>query len=111
MQFFFFFTFTRSMELNKFYKTFLNYLGYEVSPDGIRAPSDRVKIISDYALPEKSFQLRRFVGMLNFFRRNIPNFANLAFSVTELLRLNPKSSASRTSCPLLMYQNSTIQPR
>ena len=75
----------------EFYKTSLNYLGYEVSPDGIRPPSDRVKVISDYPLPENSFQLRRFMGMLNFFRRNIPNFANIAFNVTELLRLNPKS--------------------
>ena len=31
------------------------------------------------------------MGMLNFFRQMIPGFANIALSVTELLRLNPST--------------------
>ena len=74
-----------------FFKTSLTFLGYHVSKDGIRPPDDRVEVITKFSLPQNSTELRRFMGMLNFFRHMIPDFANIAFPITELLRLNPKS--------------------
>lgn len=75
----------------EFFKKSLTFLGYEVGDDGIRPPSDRVTAIQNFALPQNSTELRRFMGMLNFFRHMIPDFANIAFPVTELLRNNPKA--------------------
>lgn len=76
-----------------FFQSSMTFLGYDVSADGIRPPSDRVKVISDFPLPTTCSELRRFIGMLNFFRPMIPNFANIAFHVSELLRLHPKSKS------------------
>ena len=109
------------LSINKceFFKNFLTLLGYEISTNGIRPPSDRINVISEYPLPKNSFELRRFMGMLNFFRQMIPGFANIALPVTELLRLNPSTKQlswtddaitsfnnlkqALASCPTLSY--------
>ena len=77
------------ISVNSFKKS-LTFLGYAVSADGVRPPTERVKAIGEFPLPDSATDLRRFMGMLNFFRQMIPNFANIAFPVTELLRLFPK---------------------
>lgn len=75
----------------EFFKTSITFLGYEVSAAGIRPPSDRVDAIKEFSLPQNTTELRRFMGMLNFFRQMMPNFANIAYPVTELLRNTPKA--------------------
>ena len=106
----------------QFFQSSLTFLGYEISADGVRPPADRVSAISDMPLPETSTQLRQFMGTLNFFRQMIPNFASVAFHVTELLRLHPKSKDlpwtddsrdsfknlkhSLSKCPTLKYPSS-----
>ena len=74
----------------QFFQKSLTFLGYAVSADGVRSPTERVKAIDDFPLPDSATDLRRFMGMLKNFRQMIPNFANNAFPVTELLRLFPK---------------------
>ena len=75
----------------QFFQSSLTFLGYNISADGVRPPTDRVTAILDMSLPETSTQLRQFMGTLNFFRLMIPDFANTAHHVTELLRNYPKS--------------------
>ena len=65
-----------------------------------------VDTISKYPLPTNSFELRRFMGMLNFFRQMIPNFANAAFQLSPyfsvwILLLN-NYLGQRVPQPLLM---------
>jgi len=77
----------------EFFKESLTFLGYHISADGIKPPSDRISTISNFPLPTTSTDLRRFLGMLQFFRHMIPNFANIAFPISELLRYNPTSKS------------------
>jgi hypothetical protein len=81
-----------SLKKCEFFQTKLTFLGYSISHDGIAPPLERVAAIADCKLPVTATDLRRFLGMINFYRNNIPNFANIAFPVTELVRQNPKSS-------------------
>lgn len=78
------------LEINKceFFKSSITFLGYNVSSLGIKPPMHKVSAISEYPLPLKYCDLRRFMGMLNFFRQMIPQFADIAFPLTELLRLH-----------------------
>lgn len=76
----------------EFFKNSLTFLGYNISSSGVRPPAEKAAVISDFPLPNTSSELRRFLGMMNFFRRNIPHFADIAHSVTELIRHNPSSS-------------------
>ena len=74
-----------------FFKPDLIFLGYHISADGVKPPAEKVSIIVDYPIPRSSTELRRFMGMINFFRPMIPDFAKIAFNVTELLKFNPNS--------------------
>uniref|UniRef100_A0ABD2XPF2 Reverse transcriptase domain-containing protein n=1 Tax=Trichogramma kaykai TaxID=54128 RepID=A0ABD2XPF2_9HYME len=51
----------------------ISFIGYTISSKGICPPDDRVQAIRDYSLPKTAQELRRFLGMLNFYRRFIPH--------------------------------------
>ena len=72
------------LSINKcfFFQSSVNFLGYQISSDGIRPPTDKVESINNLKLPQNSAELRRFMGMMNFFRTNIPKFAHIAHPIT-----------------------------
>ena len=47
--------------------------------------------ILDLPRPPDSESLRRYLGLIGFYRRMVPHFADVVFHLTELIRLNPKS--------------------
>lgn len=53
----------------------VRYLGYEIDEFGTRPLPDRVRAILDYKKPNNISELRRFLGILNFYRRFIRNAA------------------------------------
>ena len=78
-----------SLDKCTFFQKSLTFLGYQVSENGLRPPTDRVAAITEFAPPECSRDLRRFMGMLNFFRPMILSFAKIALGLSELLRDQP----------------------
>ncbi|GFR04339.1 hypothetical protein TNCT_714321 [Trichonephila clavata] len=58
-----------------FVKPKVDFLGYHVSASGIRPTRERIQAILDFNRPSTVKQLRRFLGMLNFYRRFLPNAA------------------------------------
>lgn len=56
-----------------FGKSEVDFLGYKVSQNGICPLPDKVKAIADYPRPETVEQLRRFLGIINFYRANLPH--------------------------------------
>ncbi|CAH8534467.1 unnamed protein product [Dicrocoelium dendriticum] len=69
----------------------VDFLGHRVSSAGITPLPDRVTTITEYPIPDSIKKLRRFVGMVNFYRRFIPHCSELAQPLTELLKLDAKS--------------------
>ncbi len=57
----------------QFHQEVIDFLGYRVSPHGIQPDSKGVKPIVEYELPKEVKGLRRFLGMINFYRRSIPH--------------------------------------
>ena len=53
----------------------VTFLGYRISAQGTRPLEDRVAAIQSYTLPQNVRQLRRFLGMLNFYHRFLPTAA------------------------------------
>ena len=80
-----------SLEKCEFMKRSLVFLGHDVTSTGVTPPRARVKEILDLPLPHDSESLRRYLGLIGFYRRMIPRFADVTFHLTELIRLNPKS--------------------
>lgn len=53
----------------------LEFLGYTVNEKGIRPTASKVEAILNFPKPKTIIDLRRFLGMVNFYHRNIPQAA------------------------------------
>jgi transposase InsO family protein len=61
----------------------IEFLGHELSATGIRPLQDKVAAISTFAKPTSPKALRRFLGMLNFYRRFLPNLADVVDTLNK----------------------------
>lgn len=62
----------------------LKYLGHYVDKDGLRVDPDKVQCIAEYPAPRTVRQVRRFIGMVSFYRRFIPEFSRVCAPLTKL---------------------------
>ena len=53
----------------------VSYLGYRLTPEGILPGSDKLKAVRDSEPPKTVHQVRQFMGLCNFFRSHVKNFA------------------------------------
>lgn len=53
----------------------VSFLGYRVSAAGTRPPEDRIQALRDFPPPKTVQGMRRFLGMVNFYRRFLPDAA------------------------------------
>ncbi|CAM1305316.1 Uncharacterised protein r2_g1510 [Pycnogonum litorale] len=74
----------------------LDFLGHHVSSAGVAPLKDNVKAIHDFPRPKSVTQLRRFLGMVNFYRRFIPKAVNMMQPLYQLLTGKPKKQGSLT---------------
>ena len=66
--------------------TSLRFLGFIISGDGIRMDPAKVAAINDYPRPTSVKSLQRFLGMITFSLRFIPNLALVTFPLRQLLK-------------------------
>ncbi|GFW16646.1 transposon Tf2-8 polyprotein [Trichonephila clavipes] len=77
--------------------TELIFLGHLITPDGIKPLSDKVQAVLDYKQPETVGSLRKFLGLLNFYRRFLPKAAEQQYLLSEFLK---GSKGKKDSKPL-----------
>ncbi|GFV32550.1 hypothetical protein TNCV_2860141 [Trichonephila clavipes] len=65
--------------------TSIKFLGFKVSESGIEPLSDRVDCILKFPQPTTLTQLRRFLGLFNFYRRFVPKAAHLLAPLNKFL--------------------------
>ena len=73
-----------------FFTEKIKFLGYTVTPDGMTIDDERVKSIRDMPDPTNKKQLQSFLGVCNYFRSFIKNYADIAEPLYLLLRKNVK---------------------
>jgi hypothetical protein len=61
----------------------VNFLGYKVWAEGYRMMKERVSNLQDCPLPNSASQLRCFLGMLNFYRRYLPDAVAIQAPLTD----------------------------
>lgn len=66
-------------------------LGCLITPSGVKALPDKTQAIIDFPQPKTVVELRRFLAMLNFYRRFIPNAAKTQAPLHELLKDSKKN--------------------
>ncbi|KAG8174696.1 hypothetical protein JTE90_024399 [Oedothorax gibbosus] len=72
----------------------LPFLGYTVNADSIKPQPERVEPILQFVKPKTIKQLRRFLGLLNFYRRNVPQDSHAQYLLCEYLKGKKKSDNS-----------------
>lgn len=70
----------------QFLKKSLEYLGHVISEHGLKMQEGKIKAIVDYPAPRNLKALRRFLGMVGYYRPFIKGFATIAKPLTELTR-------------------------
>ena len=71
----------------------IRFLGHIVNQEGIKPTEDKVEAIRDFPEPHNMKMLRRFLGMINFYRRFIPNCAEILEPLHTLL--SPKKNSRK----------------
>ena len=74
-----------ALEKCEFFVSEINFLGYTVSSSGITPTTEKIEALNNFALPTEYAGLRRFIGMIGFYRRFIPNFADIAEPLYQLM--------------------------
>lgn len=69
----------------------LNFLGYEVTEEGISPTAERIETILNYPKPATIQELRRFLGMVNFYHDCLPNQSETQLDLNKLLHNTKKN--------------------
>lgn len=77
-----------TLKLSKclFFGDNVDYLGFEVSKEGIQPGSRKIEAVKKFPLPQNQHNVRQFLGLASFFRRFVPGFSVIAKPLTYLLR-------------------------
>ncbi len=79
------------LEKCEFHRSTVQFLGYNISPEGIQMGQGKVKAILEWPLPQSVKEIQRFLGFSNFYRHFIHGFSRLTAPLTSTLRGNSKS--------------------
>ena len=82
------FGFKCKMSKCNFFMDEVNYLGYSISKLGKRANFERVKAITNLAVPSSVKMVESFIGKVNYYSKFIPNFSELSAPLNQLRHKN-----------------------
>jgi len=69
-----------------FLKEKIQFLGFEISPKGITPDKSKIADLLNYQIPKNKKELQRFLGLVQWFRRFVPDLAKTAAPLYELLK-------------------------
>ncbi|XP_023245119.1 uncharacterized protein LOC111642839 [Copidosoma floridanum] len=75
----------------KLVKDEVNFLGYVINSDGSKPSVDSVQAVLNFPKPRTVVQLRRFLGMVNTYRRGIPHAAKTQAPLNDYIRGSVKN--------------------
>jgi hypothetical protein len=68
------------------------FLGYIVCPEGVKVDPSRVATIQEWPMPRTVRDIRVFIGFMNYYRRFIANFSQIALPLTTLTQKGPDAA-------------------
>lgn len=54
------------------------YLGYKISQNGIKPDHEKTNCVKNVPTPYNQTTVKSFIGLINYYRKFIPNFAQIA---------------------------------
>lgn len=77
---------TINLEKSKFFRQEIQYLGYCLTTDGIKATPEKVSAILNFPTPKNQKQLKGFLGLTNFYNRFTSKYAEYTQPLLKLLQ-------------------------
>jgi transposase InsO family protein len=74
----------------QFFQNKVEFLGYIVTPGGVRMDESRVETIKDWPIPTSYKDVQQFLGFANFYRRFIPGYSGTIAPLTGLFKGSSK---------------------
>jgi len=71
-----------------FHKEKVEFLGYLIGPKGLQIDGEKVHIIKKWPVSHRVKDVQVFLGFVNFYRRFIHNYSELAVLLTRLTKKN-----------------------
>lgn len=103
------------MDKSEFLKLETAYLGHVIGKDGIKPNPDKIAAIKKYPLPKTTTEIKRFLGLLGYYRKFIPDFAKIAKPMTQCLKKGSKINPDRNyiecfeKCKTLLVNDPILQ--
>ena len=66
------------------------YLGHVISAEGIYPDPSKTAAVADYPAPKDAKQLKKFLGLANYYHRFVRHYATIAEPLHSILRGKPK---------------------
>lgn len=67
-----------------FLKKEIIYLGHKICSDGVSPDPEKFRVIHQYPIPSNADETKRFVAFVNYYRKHVKNFAEIAQPLNEL---------------------------
>lgn len=112
---------TLNVEKSMFCRRFIKYLGHIVGNGQIKPDPDRVRCIVEFPTPVTVKQVRRFLGVTQWYQRYMSNYSATAAPITDLLKKAnsfkwtpeaqkafEKLKANLTSAPVLVHPDFSL---
>jgi len=69
-----------------FFQSEVQYLSFIFSKDGVKSDPKKIAIVQNYPRPKRVKDVRAFLGLTNYFRRYIYNYADVCYPLYRLLK-------------------------
>ena len=99
----------------------VNFLSHVVSADGVLPDPEKINAVKDFPVPRTVKQVRSFLGLCNYYRKFVYNFARIAEPLNKLTRKNTVYNwddrcqhafdtlkKALTEAPILAYPDFTV---
>lgn len=80
-----------NLEKSNFNKQVVRFLGYDISANGLAPNNEKIAAIQQYKKPKTTQDLRRFLGVINYYRRFIPKAAEHQATLNDCIKQTKKS--------------------
>ena len=71
-----------------FFKRHIQYLGHLVSSEGIHPLPEKLESIKNMPTPNSPKQVKQFLGLVGYYRKFVPRFADISRPLTKLTKKN-----------------------
>jgi len=68
----------------------VGFLGVIIGPEGIKMEEEKVKRVLEWPIPKCVKEVQKFLGLVNYYRRFIEDFASIARLLHDMVKKDKK---------------------